>query len=134
MCACFWDGQIKAIQGKRRKEPDFATFLITTAGPRAYAESLQKANQQTVGMVIDGQEVSTKMLKENYDAVNIYNLQVHNGYDCSTSDPFLALLAHVTQTRVIHHYAGTTIAYEPFACVKARGDLVFQSNRRHFWS
>jgi len=53
-----------------------------------------KARNQLVGNVLwNGEEISEKMQKENYQHIKDYSTQtVKQGYICSINDPFLFFL------------------------------------------
>jgi|TARA_B110000211_G_scaffold214105_1_gene255233 hypothetical protein len=91
---------------------------------------LKKHNYLTKNITCNGEVCSEKMLKENKDAVDEYNLvQINQGYYCSTADPFLFLVCFLFSVNIIHDYNSHTISYEHPAHTRT---IYYHSNTSHF--
>ena len=121
--ACFWIAIEKAtrnlISGTTCKTPeDIATFV-------------KSKNQKTPEISINGNKLSDQEQNENFDHCRSYDVKtVFNGYDCSTSDPFLCLIATIYNVNISHNFNGITILY---SIPTPSTTIHFHSNTGHFW-
>ena len=90
----------------------------------------QKHNKVTNEITCNGELCSKKMLEENMEAVNEYDLKrIHQGYYCSTADPFLFLLSSLFKVNIYHNYNGNIIEYLHPQHVRS---IYFHSTQSHF--
>ena len=130
MCACFWNGQIKAF----RRNPGLQPQELDLTSAKRYAESLKQQNVLCKGIKVNEEELSQQQLKENFEAIQNYNTKdVNKGYLCSTCEPFLCLLSHLSGCRIVHEYNRVSITYEPWETKNSNHEIVFKSNTSHFW-
>lgn len=124
--ACFWNGLLATLTPHERTH----IFRGTPASPAALARWLKSRNTSTHGVTVNGEALSAKAIEENLEAVRCYHGRVHEGYLCSTADPFLLLFAFVMRVTVEHQYMGHLIRYHyPSATRTVR----LASNSGHLW-
>jgi hypothetical protein len=126
---CFWDGIISSLNNE-----DFKLLnLKQKPNPLQLIVSLQKHNKQTNNITWQGNSLSKKEKKENFTHVKEFNYKnINSGYLCSTSDPFLFLIAEILQVNVEHYYLNNKIKYKNKNKNKIRKTLYFKSSRGHF--
>ena len=121
--SCFWlgveKGVRKLIPGSARRRPE------------EMARFVQSKNKKTEDVMVNGVLLTPKEIEENFEHCREYDLStVNNGYDCSTSDPFLCLVASLYNVNIVHNYMNVKISYSvPTPSTTVR----FHSNRGHFW-
>jgi hypothetical protein len=127
---CFWDGLIKAIDNKAfqvigyRRKPS----------PKQFVSLLKNHNRKTRSVICNGEYLTNKQLNENYQAIKELDInRIHNGYYCSTFDPFLFLVSELFLLDIYHKYNRTCIIYQNIRNRHNNKIKVF-SNRSHFWS
>ena len=121
--ACFW---IAIEQATRPLVPE-----TPKRKPEEMAILVQARNQKTPVVQVNGVSLTEQAQTENLKHCEDYNIEtVYNGYDCSTSDPFLCLIAHLFNVDIHHTYMSTEIKYTvpTPSCI-----IRFRSNRGHFW-
>lgn len=125
---CFWDGLLRGLN-------DDNLLLIgmnKRCTPHGFIESLQEHARLTDDIVHNGTEMSQQLLKENLEAVKVYDVKsIRSGYMCSTCDPFLCLVCSLCKCNIIHKYCGTKIEYTNVN--NPINTLEFESNNSHFW-
>lgn len=126
--SCFWDGILDSMKPKVFKAFGFKK--------KPTHESLigyfKRNNVEVSSILYNGNELSEREIKENYDWIKNYKPKTFNdGTDCSASNPFLFLYCHLFGASVIHHYYGTEIRYENTE--NSLRVVTFMSNIDHFW-
>jgi hypothetical protein len=124
---CFWVGLLNHLSS------DDLLRLGTDRRPseNEFVRLLQNHNRFTPDVTWNGQALSAKQLDENKDGVAAIQPQLINqGYDCSTFEPVLFLLADLLQVTIIHNFNGTLVTYQT-----GTGQRVFRfaSDHGHFW-
>tara|TARA_Y100000590_G_C14976129_1_gene734373 strand:+ start:58 stop:450 length:393 start_codon:yes stop_codon:yes gene_type:complete len=126
---CFWDGLLAGLT-----KEDFTTFhLKHKPNVKAFIQLLQKSAVRTTHVVCNGTQPTEQQLTENLEAVREFNINtIHGGYDCSTFDPFLFLVAELFNLNITHTYLKKhVIQYNNTHHEKRK--LRFMSDRGHFW-
>lgn len=131
---CFWDGllsrlpllDINTFISKDHtylyftSQKDFINLL------KNRADDLLNAKVECNGTLLDQRTLlDLSQWVKNYKVENI-----HDGHDCSTCDPFLVLISHLTRANITHNYNGITITYRT---VNSMRNLSFSSDQGHFW-
>lgn len=137
---CFWDGITTALLKQQ---------IIPNNSPRnahSLIKYLKENNKKTINVTWNDEKLTQKQLQENYDHINeIKSETINHGYDCSTFDPFLFLIAEHFQVDIIHKYCNSPIKYTYIPTVdckiiydkqisKVKKTLTVASNRSHFWA
>ncbi len=140
---CFWTGLVTALNRVLRPEDqirDLPTFI----------RSLQSQNLAVTSVVWNGEVISDQFNRENQKAIGALNsTQIQNGYDCSSCDPVLLLVAQLYDVDVEHLYGigrngspGIRSIYRhPIPEeIRSRSEfrekpiLRFASDQGHFWA
>ena len=131
---CFWDGIIASLTTADFQKIGFEN----RPKPKEFVKALQTNAIQTTHIHWNGVPLREQELKENLEAISTLNVNsISNGYFCSTSDPFLFLVAELFQVNIIHFYRNVTINYtfietgESTTIVSRT--LKFGSNKSHFY-
>ena len=107
--SCFWDALIKHICDK-----DLINLLNNSINPSKLANYLKSNNKIVNTIKINNLELSKKQKTENFEHVKNYNINsINDGYDCSTSDPFLILIADLLSITIINNFNNIYIKYIP---------------------
>lgn len=119
---CVWQAILAGMSANMfecQKKPDPLTFV----------RALKLGNRKTRGMRVNGHLLRERELHENFEAVRDFQERsIHSGYYCSTSDPFLLLIADLYKLNIVHKYMQVTISYtNPEACRQ----IVVQSDAGH---
>lgn len=123
---CFWDGILKALN-----DNDFQSKLKCNKPNREQLIDLFKNHNCPTLVKWQNNKLTVNELKENFDHIKTFDKKsIHNGYLCSTCDPFLLLLAELLQVDITHHYMNNVVNYTVY---KPRRKLTFHSNKGHFW-
>lgn len=126
---CFWKGILHSLS-----TTDYQLLkseYISINNPEKLIQLLKTHNQKTTSIKVNGCSLTNKELYENYKAINEYDLLIiHNGYWCSTSDPFLCLISQLFAVNIIHKYNKYDIIY---TCENSKKNIYYQSNSDHFW-
>ena len=128
--ACFWKGIQKSLVTNDFKI--FYDYQDITYVPKlvTLVQFLQEHNCKTDDISCNGELCSEKMLDENMEAIKDYNIKhIHQGYYCSTADPFLFLLSKLFNVNIYHNYNGHIIEYLNPNYMRS---IYFYSNRSHF--
>jgi len=91
---CFWDGLLANLKPK-----DFARIGVKKKPRKTqdFAAILKERNTKTTSVSWQGELPTEAQLNENYEAVKSLSIRsIKGGYDCSSFDPFLFLVAEVS--------------------------------------
>ena len=119
--SCFWDSLIKSISNE-----DLINYFDNNkvrTNPHNLATILKNVNRKTVNVLWNNTTLSEKMLEEN--------VEVQNGYYCSTCDPFLLLLADYLEITIIHNYNNHIMNYTNK--INNRYTIKINSDNGHCW-
>lgn len=90
---------------------------------------LKQNNTLTRNVLWNGNVLDDQELQEHY--TRIENTEISRyGYECSSCDPLLCLVAQLYNVNIIHNFNGTRIKYTNINHTKT---LKFKSNKIHFW-
>ena len=121
---CFWDSILSALTEDERQQSGARC-------PTTLAQYLQGANTRTPEVTWNGESLTAQQMGENMERVRCLEVsQIGGGYDCSTFDPFLFLVAYVFNVHVDHNYNGHPIQYRNTR--SASRTLCFRSDTGHF--
>ena len=132
---CFWDGIIRSLT-----KEDYAKIGLNLR-PNAikFAEALTAHNTKNtrimwrVGIKSANQKMGNQFKSECFEARKCLDIKrIRHGYDCSTCDPFLFLVADIFGVNIRHDYMQTSIFYVNELPNITR-TLHFASNRGHFY-
>ena len=128
---CFWDGILN-----RLTQEDYALVGFYPAkNPRELIKLLQYLNRETPCCTWNDTKISEKEIKENFEHVRSFNpMSISDGYDCSTSDPFLFLVSELFSLEIHHTYLGRIMRYKPCCNVQTRRIIRFGSDHGHFFA
>lgn len=125
--ACFWLGILNQL--KKHHLVEFNT-------PVQMAEYLKFLNRTTAAerrIFWNGERLTDLQIKEHKAHIEQYQVsQVHQGYWCSTCDPFLSLLAAHYSSNVEHVFDRTRIVYTPDPAFPVPRTFHFSSSKTHF--
>lgn len=125
---CFWTGILSSLT------IDDFRFIDIDAKPaiKDFIHILKTKNTKSNDVYWNNSKLSEKEYIENIEHVKDYKIDtIHNGYLCSTCDPFLLLISQIFCLEIIHNYNGHIIKYRNI--VSNRKPLHFRSNMGHFW-
>lgn len=124
---CFWKGLLDCLN-----EDDFA--LLQCERPRSektFVKCLKHCNRKAVHVKWQDITCSDQFLSECAEAVqNLNENNIHQGYWCSTCDPFLLLVSELFQLNIEHMYCGHRVLYQ--YNTGARRTIRVRSNTGHF--
>lgn len=106
--------------------------LMRTWTVESLIEYLRKKNRPTKKVKWNGEKLRPQLLQENIQHIGNFSAAretLNAGYDCSTCDPFLLLVAQLFRVTIYHNYNGNHIWYKR---KHARQVLCFSSNKYHF--
>lgn len=110
--SCFWDTLINKIN----KNDIHNALKINNINPTTFAKELIKKNKLINTILVNNKEITNNQQKENYKHINFYDIEtINNGYDCSTFDPFLILIADLFSITINNNYNNNIIIYKPIA-------------------
>ena len=110
--SCFWQGIISSFNKTERKFFKIETNSVKDKNIINFIKQLKLLNKKTNNVFWNNQKLSEKELEENYLHIVNYDIEtVNNGYDCSCSDPFLFLIAHLLNVNIKHDYNDNIIEY-----------------------
>jgi hypothetical protein len=93
---------------------------------------VQEHNIPTKNILWNGQELTKQQYKENMERIKeIKPDLINNGYDCSSFDPLLFLIAELFETCIVHNYMKTQFIY--YNRKFPHKSIIVHSNSRHFW-
>ena len=124
---CFWDGIINSLDKEDREKLGLKTNNIYSL-----IDKLKTINCSTKNMRWQNELITECQIKENMAHIENYNKKnAPRGYQCSTFDPFLFLLAFILKKNVNFIYCGHIVKYESS---NSNGKcLNYKCNRGHFW-
>lgn len=97
---CVWDGLIKKLKLK--------------STPASLMTKMQLSNKITENVMVNGVELTDKQKEENYQWIkNLSHKSINKGtgYNCSTCDPLLILVAELYNVTIVHQYCSYKIVY-----------------------
>jgi hypothetical protein len=101
---CFWDGLCAALKG--------AALLDQGTSASELARFLKANNALTPGVRWNGQPLAGAALEENYLHVAAWDVSTApDGYDCSSTDPFMMLVCDVFAVDVEHQLGDHVFRY-----------------------
>jgi hypothetical protein len=125
---CFWDGILRSLN---LSDFNYVGLSQTPLHATELCIILKRLNKPTDSVYCNGKKLTRQQLKENYDAVEEYNVRnIYSGYFCSTMDPFLCLISDVFRIRIEHDFNGYTMVY---SVESYRKIIKYRSNYDHFW-
>ena len=96
---CFWKGLLDCLR--------------INIAPKLFVQHLKQKNKICKNVKWQNESLSNQFLKESFEAVKCFNEKsIHNGYLCSTCDPFLILVCELYKTDIVHNYCGNIITYK----------------------
>ena len=113
---CVWDGIIKKLD------------LKTT--PHKFSSCVIMKNKITDNVVVNGEELTEKQKKENYERIRKIG-NIKNGYLMSSFDPLLVLICELYETNLVHNFNGHKIIYTNKKN-PSKKPLYFYSDNEHF--
>ena len=123
---CFWEAIISKLL---EKELSLLQYYKGRNDHKILIRSLKNLNMKVSNVMVQGTPLTQRQIDENYKHIEKYNTNSsHNGYDCSTCDPFILLLASIFKLRIKHNYNGTMITYEH---LNSEREIEFNSTRNH---
>lgn len=131
--ACFWIGILGALDNATINTFIHKPYNDAKPRPPEFINILKKYNVKTRDILWNESELTEKELEENFEHIRDYNLsKINQGYDCSTCDPFLLLVAQLFKVNITHNYNGHVIKYT-VKNNKGIRQLKVRSNQGHFW-
>ena len=125
---CVWD----ALKSKIRADDLNRVLGVPAPSARQFVLGLKSKNRATVGVKWQGKELTRREMEENMKWIEAHDVNtIGNGYDCSCADPYIMLVCHLFNIRIIHQYLNTPIVYDPPGA--SRYELHFSNNHGHFW-
>ena len=104
---CVWDALAKKIpfDTKKNKKKNISIDKLF--------HTLKENNKLTTDILCNNQELTQKQLQEGFERINSLKFsKINNGYDCSTCDPLLMLVAQNYNISIIHHFMDVKIVYK----------------------
>ena len=142
--SCFWDTLFRNIQHEKKSfclvnhysnkgynglvnyyqnEPSNRTELCLL---------LKKKNKFTRNVLCNGEEITEKQMKENFEHVKDYDIStMNNGYFCSTFDPFLFLISELYEVKIINNYMTLKVIYDNKK--NSNYEIIVNNNDSHMW-
>ena len=131
--ACFWTGILNALNTATLNTFIHKPYNDPKPQPFEFVNILKSHNVKTHSVLWNGMELSEKELEENFDHIKNYDPKnINDGYDCSTCEPFLLLVAQLFNVNITHNYNGNIIKYR-IKNNQGIHELKVRSNRGHFW-
>ena len=123
---CFWDGILHHL-----KDEDFQrVFQINKPSNKNFVKLLKNNLRKTKDIIWNGEKLTENQIQENYEHIRDFNSDsIHQGYLCSTCDPFLFLVCELFRVDINHNYCGHMMKYSVTNPIKT---LNFTSNTGHF--
>ena len=128
--SCYWDTLIKKIN---KKDIELLLDLkVNMIKPKFFAKYLKRKNKLVNTILCNNNKITEQQQKENFEHIKEYNIDiVNNGYLCSTSDPFLILIADIFSITINNYYNNSLIVYKPIAI--SRYDISINNDKGHMW-
>src|ERR1700676_2895994 len=96
--SCVWDGLLEALK--------------LTLTPRNFLFELKKSNIKTIHMEWNSSKLTDQQLDENYHRIKSLSYKdISDGYNCSSFEPLLFLIAEIYGVSIEHNYLGNKIEY-----------------------
>lgn len=81
--------------------------------PAQFVQDIQRRNTHTTDVTWNDEKPTKQQLDENFQSINEFDsASVHNGYHCSTFDPFIFIVCQLYQCDIIHDFYGNQLAYK----------------------
>jgi hypothetical protein len=129
---CFWNGIISALSVDRMKLVLKHSKNVKPT-PSEFVQLLKNQNTMTPDVSWNGNTLKKQELDENYEMIKTFdNKSISRGYDCSSCEPFLLLVAELFKISINHNYNKTMIRYVNKTNT-SKQQLNFASNKGHFW-
>jgi len=127
--ACFW----KSIIDRLNKDQYFKKINNNIIlNPEYIVISLKNNNRQTNNVLWQSNELTDKQKEENFKHIKLYKIKdIHNGYYCSTFDPFLFLICDLFDISITNFYNNNKIEY--INKFKSRYTMILHNNKEHMW-
>ena len=103
-------------------------FKMKRTTPEKLLKSLKKNNRLTRNVLWNNEPLSEKELEDNFERIK--NIEDTDGYDCSTCDPILFLMAEIHNLSITHDYNGALIKYTN---INAKRRIIINSNDCHMF-
>lgn len=113
---CFWNGILDGLNFDVIKN-SLPNCLKNPNGtvnkdPLNLVKYLKENNKITENVLIQNEELRKQEKEENYEHIQSFDkVSIHQGYFCSTSDPFLILICELLNINIEHRYCGVNIKY-----------------------
>jgi len=121
---CFWDAITSRLTAEERQ-------LAGVTSATSLAAYLKGVNTRTPEITWNDESLTPQQMGENMERVRSLDVGgIGGGYDCSTCDPFLFLVAYVFDVDIDHNYMGHVMRYRNTR--SAKRTLHFSSNSGHF--
>lgn len=126
--SCVWLGLAKKLKLKHK--------------PQALFSSIKERNVQTPNILCNGEKLTEQQMDENYERINnLKYVDVVDGYDCSTCDPLLFLVAQLYDINIVHNFGKIKILYthnnddikSKKGKNKKKATIMVCSDTEHFW-
>jgi len=132
---CFWNGILDGLNFDIILN-DIPNILKQNnrinKDPSKLVNYLKENNKITINILVQNQELKEKEKEENYEHIKSFdNHSIHQGYLCSTSDPFLILVCELFEININHLYCGVNIKYTNKN--KSRCTIFLGSDRGHLY-
>jgi len=115
---CFWDSIRESLN-------------LNLISNEEFINNLKNKNNLTKDIKWNNEYLNDKQLEENYQHIKNFEISdIYNGYDCSSCEPFLFLIANIYKKNIYHNYNGIDILY--YKSIDS-SKLSFSSNTGHFW-
>ena len=133
---CFWVGVLKSLN------KNVFNYKLRKPEPMEIINVLKKNNRKTPNVICNGEKFLNKTMEENMEWITSLDVNtVRDGHDCSTFNPFLALICQLYKVHIDHEYTDTfnkrhhlTYRYtsDGKTIDKNLTTLNFRSSRSHF--
>lgn len=128
---CFWNGILSQLSVFEINLAFHTSFQVKPT-PADFV-NLLKERAVTVSDIWNEEKLLTdNQNNENLEWIKTYITEnIYQGHDCSTSDPFLFLIAYLFGINIYHIYNGHLIKYSHINH-NANKTIIFSSDNGHF--
>jgi hypothetical protein len=123
--SCFWDTLLQSKLFKIKSSIEIISFL--------------KKNNRRTNCLVNGKQLSTKQIEENFQAIACLDEKKHNhGYMTSMCEPVLCLMCDFFDVHIVHEWRlqrnKYIISYSSLKNIKNKKQIiVIYSNNNHAW-
>ncbi len=103
---------------------------LKRTSPEKLLKILKKNNRITTNVLWNHEQLTQQQLDENFERVLNIDDNAYAGYECSSCDPILFLMAELYNTSIVHDFNGVDMIYTN---LKAKKRLRIQSNMHHMF-